>query len=173
MNWLALKITPMKWVLLVMFTTSLWITCSRENADSCPPEPAEIRRTGPFKVEVIRGRNASVLFVSKADPEVEFLIARYRFNREIDIFETISELRSLSEIQGYIWIGSSSTDSNVWKVELNDETVLSYETAKENREASKRVHFWNLIQTGVLGLALLGSVISWKKVLRKVDNHVL
>ncbi len=33
MNWLALKITPMKWVLLILFLTSLWVTYSRESAD--------------------------------------------------------------------------------------------------------------------------------------------
>ncbi|WDZ98128.1 hypothetical protein Herbaro_10190 [Herbaspirillum sp. WKF16] len=156
------KISIVKLLLLTAFVCALFAGKPWKELYQAGPLEQELVREGPFEVETIRGRNAAVRFVRKDGDGRGFLVASYAFNQSVDIFSLIEEQRKKGVVYAYLWTHHhQGGEVTVWRIDIDDINVLSYEKAEKNLKKEAWLYKLNRVAAGFFALSLLLSFIRW------------
>ena len=131
----------------------------------------ELVRIGPLEAQSIRGRNAAVRFHSSELSSSDFLVASYAFNKGMDIFSVLDAQRSIGITQAYLWIYSEENEASIWRVDIGDVNVLSFETAKRMQKISSKVRRDDLIIAAVALILFLFTFVSSATLTRSARHH--
>lgn len=101
----------------------------------------------------------------------DFLVASYAFNKGMDIFSVLDAQRSIGITQAYLWIYSEEKGASIWRVDIGDVNVLSFETAKRMQKISFKVRRDDLIIAAVALILFLFTFVSSATLTRSARHH--
>lgn len=156
------EISIVKLLLLTGFVCALFAGKPWKELYQAGPLEQELVREGPLDVETIRGRNAAVRFIRKDGDGRGFLFASYAFNQSVSIFSLIQEQRKKGVVHAYLWTHyPQGGEVTVWRIDINDINVLSYERAEKNLKNEIWLYKLNRVAACVFAISLSLSFIQW------------
>jgi hypothetical protein len=72
-----------------------------------------------------------VSFISLNKSEESYFLPQHYFNPKIKIFDLIHKLRKQGSISGYLWVYEPNKLMKVWRADIQDINVISYEEARK------------------------------------------
>ena len=149
MKWLFNNLSVARVILLTLIFSFFVAAKPWNTFDKKIPREEELVRIGPLKIQSIRGRNAAVRFHSSVVSDSDFLVASYAFNKGVDIFSVLNDQRSVGVTQAYLWIYAGEDGASIWRVDIGDVNVLSFETAMRMQKIASKVRRDDLIIAAV------------------------
>lgn len=130
------------------------------------PLESELVRVGPLEIESIRGRHSVIRFYSGSPAPIDYWVTSDSFNDGVDIFAVIKTQRSIGQAQAHLWVRTLNGRQSLWKADIGDVNVLSFETAKRLQYAADEVRQGDITLTIVTVILLFSTFIPWKKLQR-------
>jgi hypothetical protein len=134
--------------------------------DSIIPKEDQLVRSGPYIMKRIKVRNGSLIKFSDVKGGEEYSEQSIAFDQGIDILSMVEALQNAPV--SYLWLYPNNPIRKVWKVQVNDQTVLSYERALFNYRFDSSPEFY----LGATVFNLLMFLLSMLRIKRVVSENL-
>ena len=108
-------------------TTSSDFFASYRLGDSIIPREDQLIRTGPYLMDTSKIRNDTLINFHSATGTDTYSELPIKFNNNNQILPRVAIMKNLPVT--YLWLYADNPVRRIWKIEINNETVLSYDRA--------------------------------------------
>lgn len=165
------RISLTKLILMILIFGFLYSGRPWDEFHQHNPMESDLVRLGPMEIEAIRGRNASVRFYFNDRSQPGFLVASYSFNRELDVFSVIRDQRNQGKAKAYLWIYSKDGRTSLWRIDIGEVNVLSFDEAKKNEKGEERQRKRENFIAVIFTLFLIMSFVRWGELKQRWRHH--
>lgn len=133
----SLRTNPFSIPLLIVMVATFYMAANESGnfaayrfGDSIIPRADQLIKSGPYVMQSVKVRTGYLVSFQPISEGQEYSERWTHFNRTPDILNLVRKLQN--QPVTYLWVYPDNPVRKVWKIEVNQQVVLSYESALIN-----------------------------------------